>query len=142
MGAVKPVAKFWTSWNLQRHLAEFTERIKDSTTARSLSNEPRRAARAAREHLNVQLAVYAHEIVSVPPRSDFRPSLTVELQRLKSVRVGLDGQDAILRDAMAGAANYKVPMQMWKAVKLVFDGLPADLVGISHDFAFDSQPNV
>jgi hypothetical protein len=152
------VAKFWTSWNVQRHLAEFTERIKESSTVRSLSHEPRRAARAAREHLNVQLAVFAHEIASVPnlitrptpvfsgaataSRDDVQPSSSVEVRRLKAFRDGLDGQDAILRAAMEDASNYQVPIQMWKAVKLVFDALPADLAGLANDFAFDPQPNV
>lgn len=56
------LAKFWTSWNLQRHLAELDERIQRSRVALLMSREPWRDTRAARELMNVQLAVYAHEI--------------------------------------------------------------------------------
>jgi hypothetical protein len=55
-------SEFWTSWNIQRHMAEFTDNIKDSPTALALSREPRSAAHTARDWLNVQLAAYAHEI--------------------------------------------------------------------------------
>jgi hypothetical protein len=56
------LAKFWTSWDFQRHLADFAERIQRSRVAQSMSRDPRSDTRAAREIMNVQLAVYAHEL--------------------------------------------------------------------------------
>src|SRR5208282_2504838 len=75
------------------------------------------------------------------PRNDSHPFRKVDLQGLKSSRAGLDDLDSILVDAMA-TANYEVPRQMWKAAKLVFATLPADLAVLCRDFDFDPQPNV
>jgi hypothetical protein len=145
------IAQFWTSWNLQRHLAEFTERLKESPTALSLSNEPRSGTRAAREHLNVQLAVYAHQIVSVShlnaPAVTSRVAVArlpsrAELQRLKSSLAALDSLDTILRDDMVGISNYEVPMQLWVAAKSIFDSLSSDVSTPTSEFAFYAQPNV
>lgn len=74
------VALFWTSWNFQRHLAEFSERVYKSPISYSLSDDPHREARAACLQMNVQLAVYAHEITSRPTASDFRPTETIAEQ--------------------------------------------------------------
>jgi DNA-binding transcriptional regulator YiaG len=73
------LAKFWTSWNVQRHLAEFAHRVQKSRIAEQYSREPHVAARAARELMNVQLAVYVHEITATGV-TDSDPAVTKNLQ--------------------------------------------------------------
>lgn len=56
------VAAFWTSWEVQHHIAIFCHRVERSDTARKLSRDPQKDAGDACNLMYVQLAVYAHEI--------------------------------------------------------------------------------
>ena len=69
------------------------------------------------------------------------PSITNELHKLKSLRTALDGQDAILREAIEGNPNYEVSIAQWSAIRGTFDDLRADFPSLAIESTFNGHPS-
>jgi hypothetical protein len=132
------IANFWTSWNVQRHLAVFAERVSNSQVAQALSRSPDHDSRAARDALNIELSGYAHEIR--PVSSHTLQTVEPDLQELISLLTTVDGQDAILTEDMRRNPTYKVPREQWIAIKGTLDAVFAILPDLKIPFEFQSQP--
>lgn len=82
------VAAFWRSWQVQRHVADFCDRLGKSKTAVSLCGSPSLAvdqAGRARVHLFRQIAAFAHEILRTPPEREPDTRKEVNTQPAKAV---------------------------------------------------------
>jgi len=122
------IAKFWTSWNVQRHLAEFTERIKESPTVLSLTREPRTDARSAGEQMKIELAVYAHEIS--PAKSAEETADIAAMSRTALVRRYRSRfkEKILVLDICWAAEQYYSEWKRWlRAASPIKDGSKPDM---------------
>jgi hypothetical protein len=121
-------SKFWTSWNLQRHMAEFADRVARSAAVRPLSRDPHQDARAAREQMNVQLAVYAHETSSSQPASLAQGAcVPTRKELLERYRSSFPEKIKVLDICWAAAQHYSELKRWLRTDSPLKDGSTPDL---------------
>lgn len=126
------VADFFRSWQLWKHIAEFSRYVGESKTAELLAHDSwkaRREAAAARDFLFVQFLAFAHEINPLPPkRSPVVGTSGRSRPELRDSYLGSFSNEIIILDLCWAAGQHYSEWKRWlRGSEVLKDGSAPDL---------------